>query len=272
MYVKKLICGATFYGVGEAVTDPEETLVVERNAVLGHEFIESLNPGTGWGERVYSEQGSQFRAELVKRNILTEDGKVHLPAVYPLLCNVIDQTGMKMLFLTEIIRVEKGNDGFYEVTLHNASGFQTVKAETIVDTTSEGLSYAPENRPIPQAKTINAYLFNDQEVTFPERIPEGMTCIQGRFPAEVIGKLQLDPTDQWAEAREKLHKFWTARPQHLQNWTLTSVAGSFDISISEEELGKRQTENWYWAPSCKHGNLLTSYDSAFQKVKRGTTP
>src|SRR5690606_28391851 len=130
------------------------------------------------------------------------------------LCQAIDQAGLNVLFMTEIVRIEEGQDGFFDVTLHNASGFHTVKAESIVDTTSEGFSYAPENRPIPKKKTINAYLLHEDQEAFPERVPDEMVCLQGRFPAEVIGKFQLSPLDQWAEARAKLHEFWSARPQH----------------------------------------------------------
>jgi hypothetical protein len=92
-----VIIGATFSAIGLAMKLGEECLVVEPGPVPGHDFVECLNPGTNWGAPLRTERARRFRDELLRRNALTADGRVHLPGAYALLCERIHRVPRERL-------------------------------------------------------------------------------------------------------------------------------------------------------------------------------
>jgi hypothetical protein len=258
-----LFCGATFSAIGMAISDNNNSLIVEQSSAVGNDFIECLNPGDHWQQAMRNKHGKEFQQDLINRNLLTAQGHIHLPGVYPLLCERIHRENLNVLFLTEIVKVEKLHTG-YEVTLHNVSGFTKIHVETIIDTTAASLSRI-DKKAVPKVKRMNAYIDSSQSAApLPDLIEQNdFQVIQGRFQSEVIFKLDLAPENNWIEARRKLNAYWSNRPQSLIDWKLTSIAGAFEIVPEEPQ---KISEDWFCIPSCGSDNLAIAFDKQIDQL------
>lgn len=258
-----LICGATLAGLGAAAAALEakrDVVVVERTSLVGREFIEAFNPGSGSGKPA-TDFGQRVRSGWIERNLMEENGPVHLPGLHPVLCLLIKQYGLKVRFLTEIVGVAE-RDGRYEVLLHDASGSRPLRVEEILDTSTERLT-VPGRLVIPESKRLNAYLHHPdlRNAVMPAPFDESMSVCGGRFPSEVILKVNVAPEADWLQARQRLHQFWQARPAEWAPWTIAAVAGTFDSTVpgGPQRLGER----WSWLPSEAFANPLSAIDQGY---------
>lgn len=92
-----IVLGATFAAAGIAKVHQEKCLIIEPGMEAGYEFTQALRPG------------------------LQED------FLYRSFCK------SNVLFATQIVSVEKEEDGFVCVT-HGVDGFRTHRAKTVIDT------------------------------------------------------------------------------------------------------------------------------------------
>lgn len=258
-----LICGATLAGLGAAAAAQEagrDVVVVERTSLVGREFIEAFNPGDGWSEPT-TDFARHVRSEWIGRNLMEAGGPVHLPGLHPVLCQFIKQRGIKVRFLTEIVGVTE-RDGLYEVLLHDASGCRPALVGQILDTSTERLT-VPGRLAVPQRKRLNAYLHHPdpRNAVVPPPLDDSMSVCRGRFPSEIILKLDVASGDDWLQARERLHQYWLARPAEWASWTIAAVAGAFEVSVPNEpqQLGER----WTWFPSAACSNPLSAIERGY---------
>ncbi|MBU3191000.1 hypothetical protein K9O30_16665 [Clostridium bowmanii] len=234
------ICGATATAIGIASENINDTLIVERTGLVANEFIDCYHIGSkNWNS--VSHLGKNLKKELIQRNILSEAGMVHIPAVAPVLFKAIKNLGINTLFITEVIEVKKIEE-VYEITLHNNSGFQKITADKIIDTTS---TIHPKFKQYTYSKSINAMLHSIEENLFPfsnsEIIENENVCFeQGRFDKEIILKYSVSNDEDWIEARHKLHSYWQNRPAFLKKWSLATIASTFDIEREPSPLLQRQ--------------------------------
>lgn len=261
-FVNVLVIGATLAGIGIAYAGKERTLIVERTSGPGQEYIGCFHPGERLDEATRTEASKAFRDELVQRNLLSAENRLHVGALTPLLLNRIQRDGLRVLFLTEVISIEQEKDGVYSITLFNASGLRQIRARHIVDTTSMCVS-APGYLPEIRRKSINAVLHNtDRQANLPVVEDGEAEVVQGRFPAELFLKLRVAPADDWPTARHKLHQYWANRPASFGSWTMAMVADVFEIGAAEGPL-KLDGHRRVWLPSCAYSNVLQSFDAGF---------
>lgn len=248
-----LICGSTFLGLGMAFSGEDNVLLVERSSSVGAEFIDSLQPGNSWNEIEASSAVLELKKELIERNILSHNGKVHLPAIAAVLYERIKNKRPNVLLMTEIMNIEK-KENYFEVTLFNSSGMKKVKAKKIIDTTSRCISMFKLNSKF-EGKNLNAYIHSNYEKGLPNHI--GVKFIEGRFDNEVIMCFPLEFEDTWVTARQKLHNFWVNRPEGLKYWHMDSVASEFDVVIGSTNI--KLEDNWHWIASKSFKNPLAAY-------------
>ncbi|MBU3113309.1 hypothetical protein [Clostridium lacusfryxellense] len=268
-HYSNFICGATATAIGIASENINNTLIVERTGLVANEFIDCYHLGSADWDSV-STLGGNLKKELLQRNILTEDGMVHIPAVTPLLFKIIKDLGINTLFVTEVIEVKKVS-AFYEITLHNNSGFQKITADNIIDTTSASV-LNPKSTQYVFSKSINAMLHSLEENLFPFNNIEvnankNVSFDQGRFNKEIILKYALDNDEDWISARHKLHSYWQNRPTSLEKWSLASIATTFDIALKDKGPFKIDY-NWNWLPSCAYANLLKALEIGVEYGER----
>lgn len=231
-FYRTIVLGATCAGLGAALEDIDGTLVIERTALVGHEFINSFNPGKGWNDTPLSASGASLKEELRERGILSEDGLVHLPALAPVLYNRIHGSGLRVLLLTEVLEVEDRGDGV-EVTIHHASGKSVVRAERLIDTRTEAAASDLV------AKRINAMLMYVGEKT-PEIVAPiapiasnaGAEIVKCKLAGELVLKLEVGNEDGWIQARSKLNRLWTDRAAEWSDWRICAVATCFEVVLS----------------------------------------
>ncbi|WP_020616380.1 hypothetical protein [Paenibacillus daejeonensis] len=222
-YYPLVVLGATFAGLGAAYSRIDETLVLERSALVGYEYINSYRPGDGWHETKLSERGEDLKAELVRRQILGEDGRVHIPAVAPVMYNRITHDKLQLQFHTEVTAIDEHEQG-WEITIYSPSGFSRMLAGAILDTRPE---HAPEGAIT--GKRLGAMLnCGTDEPELPGEEQLGVQFVRGKLAGEVMAQLRIDTGDDWPSARHKLHELWTNRPEAWQAWTLSAVAGYFN--------------------------------------------
>ncbi|CAG7614640.1 hypothetical protein PAESOLCIP111_01732 [Paenibacillus solanacearum] len=260
-----LVYGATFAGLGIAAALKDSALLAERSALVGHEFIAAYHTGESWSaSTLHNAAAKELRAELARRNLLSESGSVHLPAMAPVLCHRIRKLGLQARMMTEIVDVTAGARG-YDVTLLSASGLQHITVDHLIDTTSACLSNPAHSVSI-ESKRIHAMLHSSAPAPVPA-LPPGdekrVRFVKGLMPGELILELSLQPSDGWAEARAELHRYWEQRYEAFAPWTLAAVAETFAIRTAgrERSLGPA----WTWLPSANWDNGLQAFDAGYSK-------
>ncbi|TMV45027.1 hypothetical protein FE783_30620 [Paenibacillus mesophilus] len=259
-----LVCGATLAGIGAALAAGGEVLIVERSSTVGHEFIEAFNPGLTTADYVLSAFGERFRSELAERNLIGDNGIVHLPGLAPVLCRHLDLAQhIGVLFMTEIVEVKALASG-YEVVLYNVSGFRTVIADRILDTTTCRLSDTA-NPHSSERLTLNAYLHGPANVPVSQPDDRSAIIAQGRFEEEHILKWRVPADCDWPKARQGLHDYWRLRPQQLSAWTIAAVAGVIESRVppGPHPLSAR----WTWLPSAGFDSPLQALDQGYRLVR-----
>jgi len=243
-----VIIGATAYGIGFASQKPDEVLVIERTALVAPEYIDSLHVGsTEWNPT--EPMGFDLKNELLSRNVLSAAGRFHAPGAASTLFDLIQKKDISVLFLTDVIGIEK-MESDYEITIYNNSGFQKISAGRVIDTT-----------PKADKKSINAFV-----------VSNGNPCDhpmlrQGRFENEFILCVPLEMEDDWIAARKKVHTFWQNRDAGLKDWTLVSIASTFDFTVDNtvDEPGPYAIqERWEWMPGNAYGNLLEAFEAGIK--------
>ncbi len=254
----RLIVGATCAGLGQALAQPAGTLLVEASACVGWEFIEAMNPGTEWEQSEgLCDLATDLRQELLRRNILHE-GRVHLPALAPVLFQRLRDSGAAYLFLTDIIEVKPEGDGF-AVTLFNQGGRREVTVKRLLDTTTH-LATRPDETVALQSKHIHATLHYRGAAKTPETVPAStaeFTFIPGRFPREAFLSLALPLAADWPQARAALHRFWLERPTAFADWELASVA----TRLAEVPVKVESPADWSVLQSAGFVNPLRAFSA-----------
>lgn len=254
----KLIVGASFTGIGIASQDPD-SIIVESSICTGAEFINALNPGTGWDIKLHSNDAMEFFDKIKKHNVF-ENGKIHLPALAPIMCDWMIVKTIKIKMATEIIKIKTSGSGF-EITIFDTEGEHKLFAAQIVDTT-EGICSARLNKtklPVIK-KTLNAMLHSDcGHIQSGEY--GGIEVRSGRFQSEAVAMFSVPPDCCWPDARQILHSSWKSRPQSLREWKIAAVATRFNYMTT---LGlSRIKKNWLHLPSSSFKNPVAAYDNGY---------
>jgi len=256
-YHPLVVLGATFAGLGAAYSRIDETLILERSALVGYEYINSYHPGEGWQETKLSEKGEDLKAELMRRQILGEDGRVHIPAVAPVMYNRINHDKLQLQFHTEVTAIHEHEQG-WEITIYSPSGFSRLLAGAILDTRPE---HAPEGAIT--GKRLGAMLnCGSDEPELPDGETLGVRFGRGKLAGEVMVGLRIEKTDDWLAARHKLHELWSKRPEAWQAWTLSAVAGYFGYEGQPEESS--WTERRSFLPSYAYPNPLAALEAGIR--------
>ena len=252
----KFIIGASFTGIGIACKYPD-SVIVESSICVGGEFINAVNPGTGWDGKLHSKDAVAFLNRIKEHNAF-ESGRIHLPALAPITCDWIVDKKITPRMATEIKDVKPANGGF-EITIFDAEGEHKLHARQVIDTTEGFCSarFCGNKSPVLE-KRLNALLHSGHD-QIRSGDYGGIEIREGRFPSEAVAMFKLPPDCGWPEARQLLHAAWTARPQSLREWKIAAVAIRFDYKIAPGLY--RIKKNWLHLPSCGYQNPVSAYDN-----------
>lgn len=249
-----IVLGATFAGIGAAYANKADTLILEGTALAGYEFATAYRIGEGWNEPALSQVGNNLKTEMRQRNILSDQGEVHIPALAPLMYNRIKEDQLHHLFMATIVSItwEKTR---YCVLVHTTSGFMKFFSDRIMDTRMDALS-----KDFIKSKSINALLYSEEDIPASSLVSQGtVEFMKGKQKGELIVSLPVEADDDWSSAREKLHNFWMKRPMEWSAWKLLAVGGAFDIRVDQGPV--RVMDNWSLLPSAAYRNPLEALEA-----------
>jgi hypothetical protein len=249
-----VIIGTTLTGLGLACRNKKNSLIIERTASPGHEYINAFAPGKNWDNEAESPDGKSLKKELKERNILS-NGKAHISALAPVLCKFIKEKEINVLFWTEITQIEK-KEGKFKLEILNASGLSQINADKIIDT-SQVRTSSPDRSSI-ISKSVNALLHCENGAHQAPELKEGK-IMEGRFSDEKFFSLPLDINEQWPLARKKLLNAWEKRPEEISSWLIASTASEFSYVSLKGPF--EIEENWIHLPSTAYLNPVDSFDA-----------
>ncbi|MFD0716048.1 hypothetical protein [Paenibacillus sp. GCM10027626] len=273
-----LVVGATFTGIGligelQKLKPNIQSVLIEREITLGHEFTYAYKHGTNWQHQKELNQAARIlRAELTRRNVLSAEGRAHLPGITPILYQHVRDQELPIRLKTEVVSVQAAGRG-YKVTLYDSSGISELIVRRIIDTSSVKLS-CPQRQQT-SGKRISALLHakkNEHGLVAEQALhafggaaefnAASFSFKRGRFESESYISIPLAAEDGWIEARRKIHQFWANRPVELEGWSLATVADQFDY---EPNAGPHEIEqDWYWMPSTAYANPLQAMDQGIE--------
>jgi|GEM_PF-1406131 len=255
-----LVIGATFTGMGMALSDPDRSLVIESTAAVGSEFIAAFRPGVPVNRLFSDRRVLQFRDELMRRRAMDEAGRVHLPALAPICCSLLHQKKVRIRFLTRPMAVEY-EQGKWKVTIISPAGVEVIVATNVVDTSSIGMMLRLLGKPNEEGYQpyINASLHRSEGLAVVQDLVEdGLIVYEGAIDGEVYINVSLCSEDDWSKARMRLKETWSARSQASRKWTIASVASALDI---RQQSGIRTIDDQlYWLPSSGYDHPLQAYN------------
>lgn len=221
--VDTLIIGASFFGIGYAVSSNERCLVIESESLFGTDFVAALNASPCDTEKTYSAEAEALLKDAMNRNAVLSNGKTHIYALSTLLTKAAYDAKCDVILNTEVISIEKGDSDFV-ATLLNSDGITEVKAKRVIDTR------VPENPKLYGAQKFICGMLVTQDSLPPlNEIENDELCIQqGLFDEEYILQVKIDCDDDWSKAREKFHSVFSKyRFSLLGGRECASVASSF---------------------------------------------
>lgn len=246
-----VVVGATMAGIGYACAQ-RDALVLERTEAPGNEFINAIEPGTGF-DLDLGEAGADLKARMETHNILCGE-RLHLPGLSAILFDMIQRKRLEVQFLHEVLSVQAVADGF-AVRILNAGGISTIHAGAVLDTSTQRLS-APGSQVPLSNKRLNAMVMRHIDDT--EALPECQDLRPSRFDSEGYLSVPLPITADWPEAREALIRRWENRREG-EGWKISSIATQFAYDVAEgpEVLASR----WVHLPSAGFANPLAAFDA-----------
>ena len=251
-----LIYGATALGMAAALRLGSQAIVAEKTGFAAWEFAASFEPGVGpW--KAVSPEGQALQSELTRRAVLSETG-THIQGAAPVFFHIAAQSGMDVRLWTRIAGLSEEHDG-YTVTLWDSSGFHTVKATAILDTSSSGEVVCGSEQD--SFCTLNAVLVpGEPNAALPVCSREEIELIPGNFADEWYLRYRLDAADSPAAARKKLLSFWENRGEGLSQWRIGAIA---PLISRRPPLGtmERKASNLIWQPSAGCRNLLEAFET-----------
>ena len=234
--VERLIFGATFTGVSAALN--KDSLLIERTALIGSEFVDCLN------EKPAKESGykNEFTETLKRKNAVNENGAVYLAAAMFELCDIIKKKGLKIMMLTEVIEIKK-NNGLFEVLLFNCDGYSTVFTQEIIDTTSVGILHN-KIESINCQKYLNAVVFIGKDKNY----PVDCTVTTNEITKKDVLHFPLPLNCEMPEAKKRFFNF-------------LKVKMPIDFKVIYVSIHITFSDYHTWVPSCSHYNLLDSFSA-----------
>lgn len=252
-HISQLVIGASVLGSGAAVAAEKNSAVTEPGIVVGSEFVQAFR-------HRYTETPSGASVclynEMMKRNAVSDDGRLHLFPISGILAYYLKNSGAEVRFAQTVVDISPENGG-YIVTLCGESGIERIFAEKILDTTSLGaLHDAAKNFKI--NKSLCAMLLgNGGENT------ENVTFRKGRFDGETIMELALDFSCGLCEARQKMAEVWAELK--LGGVQLAAVADEFCYDFCEPVTAEI-SPGWVWKPSVSYGSLFSAYEEGLKCI------
>jgi len=250
-----VIIGGSCAGLGLAEAASGSVLLIEPGPMLAADFVESMDPGTGWQQTAaQSGLARWLQNELRGRDALSERG-VHLPALGALLYEHLAQSAIDYRFLCGVLNCRVEADGA-TLELHDRSGLWTVHARALVDTTSRCHSRPERHRGF-ESRRLHAALDRRDGEASTEQAGADWRIIPSHFPEGATLAVELPLTSDWPTARRLLHER-VAELAAETPYRLASVAAE----LAGAPVQSAESDGcWRYLPSRAADNPLAAVDA-----------
>lgn len=242
---RRIIYGATCYGIGAAWNAGPDTLVLDPGIHPGGEFADALDPGRRWDEPLLTDEAREFRADLERRNAL-RNGAFHLPALIPTLAAMILEKGIRIR-LGQTVTSVTSEGGVLRIRCAAPEGECEYQTLSYLDTLSAEHAEIVE-------KSFHAAL-SGESASFPDL----ENFLPGAFPGEGYFKMPLDRNCSYPDARLRLESFWRTRPEELSGWIVTGSAMRFALKLNR--TARRIAPNHLCVFSGNYENPAAAFDA-----------
>lgn len=251
---KRAIIGSTALGLGALLHDSEDSILIERSAMVLPEWTGAYAAGDWSNPIANSDSGQELLDELRQRQVLTERG-FHTPGLGAVFFKRLHDASVAHSFMTEITQVEQTDDGF-AIDLHHVGGHERINCHEIIDTTNQARSYFAE---IPKVlrRSIVLQLHNAEDQIQDHPSQDHYRWHPGAFINEASVELSLAVDADWSDARNAIHTFLTDRPEAMRDWQCVATATQFCEQVTA--LGQL-SDNWQHIASCNTKNALAGFE------------
>ncbi len=257
-----VIIGATAAGLGAAFAKKGKTLMIDKHPHVACEYVQSFYYGTNWNAHPLTPEAAHLRDELFARGILSDDGRVHLPAVLPMLYHQLKESGIDLLLMTNVTNIERTAEG-YALELFCVKGYLRILARTVIDTANCPFLYesAPQNI---RVKSLNAILYGGKQPPVWEG--EAARIVPGKLEGEYVLRFFVSPDETISGARKKLHQLWKSRPAALLDWTIAATADYF--AYQADVLDRETSPNYIDLNPRGYDNVLDAFDAGARCARK----
>lgn len=196
-HINTLIIGASAAGLGLADRLGEDCMVIDRGWSAGQEFCDAMRNDPVPMTRELSPYAADFRGELLRREILTADGRLHVLALGGVMSARYLDTGCSLLLGASVTKIEQTDDGFKVGIFEVQNGRRTVMAHRIIDTTVHPFMNC--------TRVFSLMLCGNASLA--EGKMDGAVLVRGRFEDEFTARFHV-PRDSDIPAAEKIADTW----------------------------------------------------------------
>lgn len=220
-----LIIGASAAALGMAARLGGDCLVIERGWSACREFADAMRADRVDMAAALTPYAASVRDELLARNILSEDGRLHVLALGGVIAKRFLETGCGLLLGTSVLGVKPADGGFDVTVFEGQTGRSTIRAAHVIDTTV--------NSRMDYRQYFSVMLAGNPDLA------ESEEMLRGLFPDEFIARFELPamcdlPTAQaFADAWLMSHRECKAASVSLE------FARIFDAPLDETVGGVR---------------------------------
>lgn len=247
-HYKVAVFGATVLAAGIAESLKNDAIIIEKTESSAVDYVSCINIPLSEIKKCKKEQSKKFLQEIKNRNLINEQGKVHVFPVAGICAKSFLESNT--LLSTDIISVEKLEDE-YEITVFNIDGFSKIRAKYIVDTIATGI-LGVESGKLEYKKYINAAINGE--------VRENKYLQQGRFENEFVFSLEVKKDTSYSDAVRSLHEKWQKLSGYeLKEYEITAVAPQFAY-VFENPVEFYIDRNYLFKPSASLKNLGEAYE------------
>ena len=265
-----VFCGITTLAVSAAIKLQNigyNCLIFDRMAMPGHEFSYALcADGEANPENIKSLETKKFLSILIQRNAINSNGRIHLPAITPILSSMLDGSGVVFYPHTVATELCREND-LWKLRLYSPGQCTVVNSKYVIDSTSDfqlGLFFG--QRPKIEKCSLNAAVNPPSEYKGDGFTFDKHEIYRGCFDGEYYARFSFG--SDMLSAREALFNYLTSTPNEIRDWQIISIATEFEIKTDEETY--EITDGFIRSPSTLYSDAIGAFDAGIELTRQLT--
>jgi hypothetical protein len=215
--INTIILGATSLAYPIAARLGSDCLVVERGISAGAEFSDAMDASPIEMKHEFNGLSAGLRDELLQRNILSEEGGLHILAVGGVLAERYLLTGCELLLNSMLESVVKTSDGMLATLFTPECGYTQYLAKNVIDTRVRDFMDCQKTFGVLLALDSGLVPFDDGEVYLQK----------GRFDDEFVLRFRVARNATIPDAQKLADKWIAENNSRIGNSKASGIALEF---------------------------------------------